>query len=79
MTKGRGSNSRNSKSAAGSQACAAAGNVVSIRSADHESVVAEAVGRAKECQGARADRFGRSSADVTFHFAGCKAVVRAHR
>ena len=78
MTKGRGSNSRNSKSAASSQA-SAAGNVVSIRSADHESVVAEAVGRAKECQGARADRFGRSSADVTFHFAGSKAVVRAHR
>ena len=78
MTKGRGSNSRNSKSAASSQA-RATGNVVSIRSADHESVVAEAVGRTKECQGARADRFGRSSADVTFHFAGSKAVVRAHR
>ena len=83
MTKGRGSSS-SSSNARGRSVSGGSGsrrsNVVSIRSADHESVVAEAVGRTKEChQGSRADRFGRSSADLTFHFAGTRAVVRAHR
>lgn len=86
MTKGRGSSSNNRSSrgrgrvSSSKTSASKSSNVVSIRSAEHESVVAEAVGRAKEChQGARADRFGRSSADLTFHFAGTKAVVRAHR
>ena len=88
MTRGRGSSSSStssarSRSGSGSGNKAASNsncNVVSIQSADHEAVVAEAVGRAREChQGSRADRFGRSSADLTFHFAGSRATVRAHR
>ena len=82
MTKGRASSSSNarSRSASSKTSGSRSSNVVSIRSAEHESVVAEAVGRTKEChQGSRADRFGRSSADLTFHFAGTRAVVRAHR
>ena len=86
MTKGRGSssssNARGRSVSGGSGSGSRRSNVVSIRSAEHESVVAEAVGRTKEChlKGAgRADRFGRSSADLTFHFAGTRAVVRAHR
>ena len=86
MTRGRGSSS-SSTSSARSRSGSGSGNkasnsnnVVSIQSADHEAVVAEAVGRAREChQGSRADRFGRSSADLTFHFAGSRATVRAHR
>ena len=86
MTKGRGSSSSSSnargRSVSGGSGGGRRSDVVSIRSAEHDSVVAEAVGRAKEChlKGAgRADRFGRSSADLTFHFAGTRAVVRAHR
>ena len=84
MTRGRGSSSSSSarsRSGSGSGNKASnSNNVVSIQSADHEAVVAEAVGRAREChQGSRADRFGRSSADLTFHFAGSRATVRAHR
>ena len=84
MTRGRGSSSTSSarsRSGSGSGNKASnSTNVVSIQSADHEAVVAEAVGRAREChQGSRADRFGRSSADLTFHFAGSRATVRAHR
>ena len=82
MTKGRGSSSSSSNARGRSVSGSRRSDVVSIRSAEHESVVAEAVGRAKEChlKGAgRADRFGRSSADLTFHFAGTRAVVRAHR
>ena len=87
MTKGRASSSSssNARSRSGSSGSSKtsgsrSSNVVSIRNAEHESVVAEAVGRTKEChQGSRADRFGRSSADLTFHFAGTRAVVRAHR
>ena len=88
MTRGRGSSSSSTSSArsrSGSGSKSGKGssdssNVVSIQSADHEAVVAEAVGRAREChQGSRADRFGRSSADLTFHFAGSRATVRAHR
>ena len=84
MTRGRGSSSSStsgarSRSGSGNKA-SNSNNVVSIQSADHEAVVAEAVGRAREChQGSRADRFGRSSADLTFHFAGSRATVRAHR
>ena len=83
MTRGRGSSSSTSsarsRSGSGNKA-SNSNNVVSIQSADHEAVVAEAVGRAREChQGSRADRFGRSSADLTFHFAGSRATVRAHR
>ena len=86
MTRGRGSSSSSSaRSRSGSEggnkgSSSNSTNVVSIQSADHEAVVAEAVGRAREChQGSRADRFGRSSADLTFHFAGSRATVRAHR
>ena len=87
MTRGRGSSSSSTSSArsrsgsgSGNKASDSNSNVVSIQSADHEAVVAEAVGRAREChQGSRADRFGRSSADLTFHFAGSRATVRAHR
>ena len=83
MTRGRGSSSSSTsgaRSRSGSSKESNSNNVVSIQSADHEAVVAEAVGRAREChQGSRADRFGRSSADLTFHFAGSRATVRAHR
>ena len=81
MTRGRGSSSSSTSSARSrSGSKGSNSNVVSIQSADHEAVVAEAVGRAREChQGSRADRFGRSSADLTFHFAGSRATVRAHR
>ena len=84
MTRGRGSSSSSSarsRSGSGNKGSSSnSSNVVSIQSADHEAVVAEAVGRAREChQGSRADRFGRSSADLTFHFAGSRATVRAHR
>ena len=82
MTRGRGSSSSSTSSARSRSGSSKASNsnVVSIQSADHEAVVAEAVGRAREChQGSRADRFGRSSADLTFHFAGSRATVRAHR
>ena len=82
MTRGRGSSSSSTSSARSKSGSSKEPNtnVVSIQSADHEAVVAEAVGRAREChQGSRADRFGRSSADLTFHFAGSRATVRAHR
>ena len=82
MTRGRGSSSSSTSSARSRSGSGkgSSNNVVSIQSADHETVVAEAVGRAREChQGSRADRFGRSCADLTFHFAGSRATVRAHR
>ena len=49
MTRGRGSSSSTSKSRSASGSKSSASDVVSIKSADHERCVAEAVGRAKEC------------------------------